>query len=94
MMDKKAQEKLAKKFSKEDSCYIHVEMENGRAEKVIAGDGEALIHCLAGIIDRISKFYKTDFSETMKSITYWHDLEPNIWDKGHFENWNKGRYNK
>lgn len=95
MMDKKAQEKIAKKYSKKASCYIHVEMENGKAEQVVAGDGQALIHCLAGIIDRVARLFNEDFSDTMKAITAWHDIDPDIWSKRHFENWrDNGRYKK
>ena len=73
-MDKKYHIQQAMKFAKEGSCYIHVEMKDGKAGQLVGGDGKALIHCLSKIIERISVQSGTTFTTTIASIKAWHDL--------------------
>lgn len=64
----------SKQFTGEDNCYIHVEMKDGHCERLIAGDGLAIIHGLCGAIDRFATLSNTSFDATLQALKAWHNM--------------------
>ena len=59
----------SKLFCHRGDCYIHVEMCNGKnCNIIIAGDGQAIVHGVVGIIHRISEKAEISFKETLKLL--------------------------
>lgn len=62
--------KDANKFTGMKDCFIHVEMKNGgKCERLVAGGYAAILHGLAGVIDRVSEI------TGQKPLTVLYDLE-------------------
>lgn len=75
MINHEEKMKESKQFTGEDDCFIHVEMKDGHCERLMAGDGLAIIHGLCGAIDRFATLSKTSFDATLQALKAWHDME-------------------
>lgn len=74
MINHEEKMKESEQFAGENDCYIHVEMKDGKCERLIAGDGLAIIHGLCGAIDRFATLLKTSFNATLMALKEWHDM--------------------
>lgn len=74
MIDQKARMAEADQFKHEMDCYIHVEMKDGKnCEIVMAGGGLALLHGIAGVVERMGTLSDTPFDEILKAINDIHE---------------------
>lgn len=67
-MDKERINEEAKAFQKENSCFIHVECNNGQHEAVMAGDGRAIITSLATIMDSFATSCQAEFKDLLREL--------------------------
>ena len=69
MIDHEKKLKEAEEFNSSGDCYIHVEMKNGKkCERLVGGDGLAIIHGLVGVIEKIGELTGNSFDDTMMAI--------------------------
>lgn len=78
MINHEEKMKESEQFAGENDCYIHVEMKDGKnCERLIAGDGLAIIHGLCGAVDRFSTLTGNSFDETLMAMRDWHHMAEN-----------------
>jgi hypothetical protein len=66
---------MADHFTKKDSCFIMAEMyQKEDCEIVLAGDFNAMVHCLGGMIHRFAQLNHKSFNDAVVEISSYYYL--------------------
>lgn len=71
---------MADHFTKKDSCFIMAEMDQKEevCEIVLAGDFNAMVHCLGGMIHRFAQLKHKSFNDAIVDITAYYYLSQSL----------------
>lgn len=74
-MNRKEEERIAKKYNRQGEAYVKAEYKGGKNELMVAGDMIALMRVAERIISRVSDISGQSFINTWLAIRDLHNVE-------------------